>query len=163
MRQTTRPHCNPRFIRGFTLIELMITLVVVGILTALVYPSFLDSIRKGRRSDAYAAINAIQQAQERFRANNASFSSSITNAVDADPRGLAMAANSGNGLYALSLSNVSAVNYTVLATAVAGKSQAKDTACLVIGARSVGGNVSLGSGAAAASMDWNDAKRCWNK
>ena len=66
---------------GFTLIELVIAVAIVALLLAVALPSFMDSVRKSRRSDAYFALNAVVQAQERFRANNANYSSSLTNAA----------------------------------------------------------------------------------
>jgi type IV pilus assembly protein PilE len=49
---------------GFTLIELMITVAIVAILAAVAYPSFMEQVRKSRRSDAITALNAVAQAQE---------------------------------------------------------------------------------------------------
>ena len=66
--------------RGFTLIEAMIVVAVVAILAAVALPSFMDSIRKGRRSDAFAAISQVQQAQERWRANHASYADQLSTA-----------------------------------------------------------------------------------
>ncbi len=51
--------------RGFTLIELMIVVAVLGILAAIAYPSFLDQIRKTRRSDGKAALLETAQVLER--------------------------------------------------------------------------------------------------
>ena len=58
---------------GFTLIELMIVLVIVGILAAVALPSFRDQIRKSRRADAIAELGRLQLAQERWRADRASY------------------------------------------------------------------------------------------
>lgn len=56
---------------GFSMIELMITLVIVAIVTGFAYPSYKESIAKGRRSDAQTALAGYAAAMERtFVANN---------------------------------------------------------------------------------------------
>lgn len=51
--------------KGFTLIELMIVVAVVGILAAVAYPSYQDSVRKSRRADAKSALLELAQFMER--------------------------------------------------------------------------------------------------
>lgn len=52
--------------RGFTLMELMIVVAVVGLLAAIAYPSYNSSVLKGRRAQARAALTELLQQQERY-------------------------------------------------------------------------------------------------
>lgn len=51
---------------GFTLIELMITVVIVGILAAIAYPSYQNYVKQTRRSDAQIALTQAANQQERY-------------------------------------------------------------------------------------------------
>lgn len=110
-----------RFAGGFTLIELMIVVSIVAILAALAYPSFSSQMRKSRRADAMESIMAIQQAQERWRSNNASYSTSLAS--------LQRSGTSTNGYYTLSIASATGKSYQINANAVSGSSQAGDTGC----------------------------------
>ncbi|HMN74795.1 MAG TPA: type IV pilin protein [Burkholderiaceae bacterium] len=65
---------RPAARRGFTLIELMITVAIVGILAAIAYPSYQDSVRKGKRAEGRSALIDFMQQQERFLTQTGSYS-----------------------------------------------------------------------------------------
>jgi len=59
--------------RGFTLLELMITVAIVGFLAAIAYPAYQDSILKGRRAEGRAALLNLLQQQERYYTQTGSY------------------------------------------------------------------------------------------
>jgi type IV pilus assembly protein PilE len=63
---------------GFTLIELMIVVVVIGILAMIAYPSYQESIRETRRADGQALLMSIVNAEERYFTQNNSYTSDLT-------------------------------------------------------------------------------------
>lgn len=166
--QALRRHQLLPRMQGFTLIELMISVAIVAILVAVALPVFNDSVRKGRRAEAFAALAGVQQAQERWRANNSKYADD-TKLTAALPGGLGLGATTSGGYYAVAIdapvaaspAATDSTDYTVTATATAGKSQASDGTCVRLRVRSVGGNVFYGSAAASGSFDESAGNRCW--
>ena len=131
MRRTQNPH-------GFSLVELLIVVAILGIITAVALPSYQGSVRKSRRADAYVAIMKIQQEQEKFRANCTEYARTINGSSACDSAtpnnnnlGLS-SATSPDSYYTLALSGVSGTAYTITATADSTKSQNSDTGCTSI-------------------------------
>jgi type IV pilus assembly protein PilE len=65
-------------LRGFSLVELMITVAIIGILAAVAYPSYLDYVRRGNRSAAQTFMMAIASRQEQYILTNRSYTTDIT-------------------------------------------------------------------------------------
>jgi type IV pilus assembly protein PilE len=153
---------------GFTQIELLIAMAVVAVLAAIAIPFFNDAVRKSRRSEAIAALSGVQQAQERWRTNNSKYAndSQLTTTL---PGGLGLSATTAGGYYGIAIDSplaaapaaTDSTDYTVTATAMAGRSQAQDGACVRLRVRSSGGNIFYGSAPAGGSFDEAVGNRCW--
>jgi type IV pilus assembly protein PilE len=108
---------------GFTLVELMIVVAIVGILAAIAYPAYTDSARKGRRAQAITDLYSIQLAQEKWRANNSTYGTlaNVWGTVTTSPA-------TGTAYYNLAISGNTATAYTLTATATTAGGQNNDKA-----------------------------------
>lgn len=152
--------------RGFTLVELLVAIAVIGILAAIAIPSFQDSIRKGRRAEAMTAMVQVQQAQERRRTNLPEYASNVSD--------LGIPATTPSGRYEISLVQAMAENgaalqswavgYIAMANGADGTSQAADAQCRRMAVRAVNGNLTYagcGTCASFGSGDFAINHPCW--
>lgn len=61
--------------RGFSLIELMIAVAIVGVLVAIAYPSYTNSLVKGNRANAKSFLLEVAQKQQQFLMDNRAYGS----------------------------------------------------------------------------------------
>ncbi|MCF6323038.1 MAG: prepilin-type N-terminal cleavage/methylation domain-containing protein [Gammaproteobacteria bacterium] len=59
--------------KGFTLIELMIAVVIIGIISAFAFPAYTEQVRKARQADTQGALVSLANAMERFFTQNNTF------------------------------------------------------------------------------------------
>lgn len=124
--------------RGVTLIELMVVVVIVGILASIAVPSYRNYVIRTQRTDAMSALLRVQAAQEKFYLQNNSYASNAELSAD-PPAGLGIAGTE-HGWYTLAITDEADLTrrYTVTATPVAGGPQAVDSHCASFSITSTG-------------------------
>lgn len=77
----------PRTIRqqGFSLIELMIVVVIIGVISAIAIPAYTNQVTKTRRVEAQTALLEFANAMERHRLRNGTYLGVAVNAVKGTP------------------------------------------------------------------------------
>lgn len=115
---------------GFTLIELMITVVIATVLISIAIPSYSNSIRKSRRTEAKTALLDIAGREERFYNTNNTYSI-VPSDIGYGAAGVPFPMNVGSGYYQVNvqLTNVAGVpGYTITAVPIS-VDQLKDVTC----------------------------------
>lgn len=129
-QQKTSCKHTPYKQQGFSLIELMIVVAIIGILTMVAYPSYQNSIMKSRRGDATAAMMGFANAMERHFTNTGSYQEAAVGDADSGtPQVFAATTplDSSQIFYNLTLT---ATQTTYTLTATPAGTQANDTSCM---------------------------------
>jgi len=106
---------------GFTLIEIMIAVVIIGILGAIAVPQYGSYVTRAKRTDGHVALRAASQEMERCRTQKFSYANCTPNTTV-----------SADGHYTIAVSadvTRSSTVYELTAAAKTGSSQEKDTDC----------------------------------
>jgi type IV pilus assembly protein PilE len=142
--------------RGFTLVELMVTIMVGAILAAIAVPAYTTQVRKSRRTEARSALLDAAAREERYYGTNNQYT---TTASFLGYTALPTAV--GSQYYQLSVACVGAAGTTAgscasgyLLTATAINSQVKDTLCATLTVDNTGAQNATGTA--------NPLSQCWN-
>jgi type IV pilus assembly protein PilE len=121
--------------KGFTLIELMIVIAIIGILAAVGYPAYTSSVKKGNRADAISALLYEAGRMEEFYMNSDTYTGAAVST-----------ASSPEGLYTIAVTIPGGgLSYTLTATPVG-----SDPECTTLTLDSLGQKGSTGT-----------ASSCW--
>jgi type IV pilus assembly protein PilE len=115
----------PQSIAGFSLIELMIVIAIMGILGTIAFPLYKNHIQSSRRTDAMSALIHLEAAEESYRFSNAGYGT-LTQ-LQASTSGITNTSSLGYYDLTVAPSTPTTVGYTLTATATG--AQAADTAC----------------------------------
>lgn len=106
---------------GFTLIELMVVVTIIGILTAIALPAYSGYIARARRADARTQLVQVAQFMQRFYAANDSYAQdrSANNVINQVPASLKVSPPDSNKLYDLTIPTATATAYEIRMVPVA--------------------------------------------
>jgi type IV pilus assembly protein PilE len=103
-------------VNGFTLIELMIVVAIIGIISAIAYPSYVDYVKTTRRAEARTALLGFANGMERWYTQNLTYATALDGSGNPQP-GVYASQVPATGTAYYTLTGVAAANtYTLTAT-----------------------------------------------
>jgi type IV pilus assembly protein PilE len=106
---------------GFTLVELMVAVAVIGILAMVAYPSFQSAMAKSRRASAQTALMDIAQMQQQYLLDNRSYTASLSTLNYTVPANVSTYYTT-----TVTVGTATVPSFTATATPIAGSAQASD-------------------------------------
>ncbi len=146
---------------GFSLIELMVSVAIVGTLAALAFNSYQKTVLTTGRTDAMVTLSDVAQRMQRCFTAQSTYKPAATGICTVADSAVATAGIiSADGLYKINLVNdasYTAIAYVLTATPVTGKRQVKDTDCASFSLNQIGVK------AATKSPSGDNTAVCWKR
>ncbi|PCJ85403.1 MAG: hypothetical protein COA54_11135 [Thiotrichaceae bacterium] len=112
--------------KGFTMVELMIVIAIIGILAAVGYPAYTESVKKAARGDGMDSLMSLAGHMEEFYLNNDTYDGATV-----------ISTSSSDGYYTLSITTQTPFGYLLTAEPVAGDAQCGDLTLDSLGQKGV--------------------------
>lgn len=138
--------------RGFTLIEVMIVVVIMGILAAVVIPSYQESVMKTRRAEGKAALTDLANRMERFYVDTGAYPTALGTGAGQ----LNVTTTTEKGWYILGIAARTNTTYVIKATPQNAQAT-KDTVCATYAMDQTGRKGELSG----TTVSTTDAATCW--
>ena len=131
---------NGKRLTGFTLIEVLIVIAIIGIVAAIAVPVYSTYITKANRTDAINFLSEVAGEQQRYFSENNAYASKMSELG----YGTKDTANSPENHYTVSINTPNVTRYVLSATPATGSRQLKDDECMVFTIDSTGSKGNTG-------------------
>ncbi|WP_125716488.1 type IV pilin protein [Pseudoalteromonas rubra] len=132
--------------QGFTLVEMMITIAILGILASIAYPSYSEYVRRAARAEAAATLLDAANKQEQYFVDNRQYASTLAE--------LGLPTTTENDYFSLQIALGDDLNSFVVTATATGGPLADDTECTTLTINNLNIRGSTGTFA---------ADRCWGR